>query len=96
MERKKYTEEFKREAVRQLELRGDRTAGAVATSLGVHEGQLYAWRKKYGDTAAQAREERGESPEQEVKRLRRENAYLRRQQEILKKATAFFAKECDR
>jgi transposase len=39
------------------------------------------------------RKERGETPEEELKRLRRENAQLKRDKEILKKATAFFAKE---
>ena len=93
--RRKFTEDFRREAVRLLEHRGKRTAVEVAAELDVSAAQLYQWKKKYPDTAAAARDERGESPEQELKRLRREVAYLKRQQEILKKATVFFAKESE-
>jgi transposase-like protein len=43
--------------------------------LGVAENLLHAWKKKYGNAAAQARRERGgETPEDELERLRRENA----------------------
>ena len=95
MPRAKYTEKFKREAVRLMVHRGDRTVGEVAADVGVRANQLHRWHKRYADTATEARAERGESAEEEVKRLRRENAYLKRQQEILKKATAFFARESD-
>jgi len=91
--RRRYTEEFKREAVRLLATRGTGTAKDVAESLGVAENMLYAWRRQYEDVTAQVREERGESPEEELKRLRRENAQLKREKEILAKACAFFAKE---
>lgn len=94
--RRKFSEEFKREAVRQLELRGDRSGMEVAKGLGVKLSQIYDWRRKYEDTAAAARQERGESPEEEVKRLRREVAELRKDKEILKKAAAFFARKGDR
>src|SRR5690606_8183967 len=57
----------------QFHTRGTRTAKDVAESLGVAENMLYAWRRQYEDVTAQVREERGESPEEELKRLRREN-----------------------
>ncbi len=91
--RRKYTEEFKREAVRLVESRGERSVADVAASLGVAENLLHAWKRMYADTADAVRAERGETPEDELKRLRRENAQLKREQEILKKAAAFFAKE---
>lgn len=91
--RKRFTEEFKREAVRLMLTRGDRTVGDVAESLGVSEGHLHTWRKRYSDIGAEVRRERGETPEDELKRLRREVAKLKREREILKKAAAFFAKE---
>lgn len=65
----------------------------MAEGLGVSQAQLYDWRRKYADVAKSIREERGETPEEELKRLRRENHQLRRDREILKKAAAFFAKE---
>ncbi len=91
--RKKYTEEFKREAVRLMLTRGERTVGDVAQSVGVPENLLHSWRKRYPDTAEAVRRERGETAEEELKRLRRENAQLKRDKEILKKAASFFARE---
>lgn len=91
--RRKYTEEFKREAVRLVETRGERTVADVAASLGVAENLLHSWRHRFGDTAAQVRQERGETPEEELKRLRRELARVKQERDILKKATAFFAKD---
>ena len=91
--RKQYTDEFRREAVRLMMTRGDRTIADIASSLGVAENLLHLWRKKHPDTAEAVRQERGETPEDELKRLRREVAQLKRDKEILKKAAAFFAKE---
>ena len=91
--RKKYTDEFKREAVRLMESRGDRTIGDVAESLGVAENLLHSWKRSNVETVEEVRQQRGETPEEELKRLRRENAQLKRDQEILKKAAAFFAKD---
>jgi transposase len=91
--RKRYTEEFKREAVRLVESRGDRTISDVAESLAVAQNLLHSWKRAYADTAAEVRQARGETPEDELKRLRREVAQLKRDKEILKKAAAFFAKE---
>jgi transposase-like protein len=44
--RKKHSEEFKREAVRLMETRGERTVADVAESLGVAENLLHAWKRK--------------------------------------------------
>lgn len=92
--RKRHAEEFKIEAVRLLEGRGERTIADVAASLGVAENQLHAWKKKYGSAAEQVRKERGgETPEEELKRLRRENAQLKQEREVLKKSVAVFARD---
>jgi transposase len=92
--RKKHPEEFKREAVRLLETRGDRTVADVAASLGVAENLLHAWRHKYGKAVEQQRVERGgETPEEELKRLRRENTQLKQEREVLKKSVAFFVRD---
>lgn len=92
MERKVYSEAFKREAVRKCELRGERSVGEVASELGVGPKHIYNWRRTYADVVVAAREEKGETLEEEVKRLRKENRELREEHTILKKATAFFAK----
>jgi transposase len=92
--RHKRPEEFKREAVRLLETRGERTVADVAASLGVAENLLHAWKKKYGSAAEQVRRDRGgETPEDELKRLRRENAQLKQERDVLKKSVAVFARD---
>jgi transposase len=91
--RKRHTEEFKREAVRLMETRGNRSIADVAEGLGILTNQLYDWRHKFGDVRQAVRDERGETPEEELKRLRRDVARLTREREILVKAAAFFAKE---
>jgi transposase len=92
--RKKHPEAFKREAVRLLEGRGERTVADVAAGLGVAENMLHAWKKKFGSAAEQVRRERGgETPEDELKRLRRENAQLKQERDVLKKSVAVFARD---
>ena len=91
--RKRYSEEFRREAVRLMETRGERSIKDVANGLGITSPILYEWRRKYEDVSEAVRKERGEAPEDELKRLRRENARLKREREILVKAAVFFAKE---
>jgi transposase len=78
---RKYDVQFKRHAVR-LWLDGDRSAKAVAQELGIRENLLHAWKKKFAPP--QMPLSQGEL-EAEVAALRRENAQLRQQREVLKK-----------
>jgi transposase len=89
--RKRYTAEFKAEAMRLVEQRGTRSVADVAASLGVAESVLHAWKRT--TPAAAAQHDRGESPEQELARLRRENADLRRDRDALVKSIAVFVKD---
>jgi len=91
---KRFPPEFKAEAVR-LALSGDRSQRAVADDLGVGYSTLDRWIGRHRDQAASVFVV-GETPDAELKRLRRENQILREEREILKKATAFFAKEGSR
>lgn len=88
--RQRYTTEFKQEAVALVSKQGysvSRAAQAVDTS----ENNLRRWMK---DTEQEATGERLDTEERaELARLRRENRELRMEKEILKKASAFFAKE---
>ena len=90
--RRSYPPEFKEEAVRLWQER--QTVGVpigrVARELGVRPNQLREWA---GLTAATSPAEIGETQDQELRRLRRENARLKQEAEFLKKAAAFFAKE---
>jgi transposase len=86
--RRKFDEQYRREAVRFLEETG-RPLREVATELGVSEQALSRWRQKYGDGTG---ETLGPSEAAELRRLRRENEILRQERDFLKKATAYFAK----
>ena|ERR671919_268479 len=89
----RYSEEFKREAVRLVET--GKALKQIARDLGISVDTLRTWRQRFGKEARQAvgrREARVPLLEEENRRLRRENARLLEEREILKKATAFFAK----
>lgn len=86
-----YTQEFKREAVQLLTVRGLSVAEA-ARSLGINANLLYRWKQDLeAGTLGGPVEATG--VEAELKRLRAENERLRMERDILKKAAAFFAKE---
>jgi transposase len=91
-QRRSYTEEFKAEAVRAA-MAGDRSLTQVARDLGVNASVLQSWKQRLRPGSGEGVDKREESIEQELRRLRRENASLREDREILKKAAAFFAKE---
>lgn len=88
IERKSYTEEFKREAVQLLESSG-KSVPQLANDLGVDENNLYRWRNQYGTKTRTTEGKTNASVsemEAELKRLRRENEVLRQERDILKKA----------
>jgi transposase len=93
--RRKYTEEFKRDAVRMMRNRGTRTVAEVADDLGVVTNLLHRWASKTERDAVAKRNAEGETLEQEVRRLRKEVEGLRLDKAILKKAAAFFAKDSE-
>jgi transposase len=94
---KKYSSEFKREAVRLMDV-SNRPASEVAMELGIRRNQLYKWKTQLDGKGAQAFTGRGrprKDAQSEVSRLKQENDRLREENEILKKAAVFFAKELD-
>ncbi len=94
--KKRYTEEFKQEAVRLLLDRGEQSAADIAISLGVQASQLYDWRKRFHTMTVSAAKGRGEDKDEELHRLRKENALLRKEKEVLKKSVALFIRENER
>jgi transposase len=94
-QRKQYTDEFKRDAVRMMRERGTRTVAQVADDLGVTTNLLHQWARKFDTDAVAKRNAEGETLEQEVRRLRKENERLRMEKTILKKAAAFFARDSE-
>ena len=85
--RAKYDEEFKKNAVK-LSYASPKSVKQVAKDLGISENILYAWRKKY---TSEGDKTRYATLEEENKALRLENAELKIQADMLKKATAYFA-----
>ena len=92
MQRRKFSREFKVEAVRLVRDRGV-SAAQAARDLDVHENVLRKWVKEFAAAPAGAFPGHGQvKPEQlEIDRLRREVTKLKAERDILKKAAAFFA-----
>jgi len=92
--RRKYSDEFKREAVDLVLIHGYGIAEA-ARNLGIHAAMLGRWKREQEKHGEHAFPGKGKmTPEQaELYRLREENKRLRMERDILKKATAFFARE---
>ena len=87
--RRTYREEFKRDAVKLVTEQGYSVADAVA-SLGIHANLLSGWKRKFAAEASGGLEA---GDRQELDQLREENRRLKMERDILKKATAFFARE---
>lgn len=95
---KYYTAEFKESAVK-LAVESDQPVTVTARELGVNVNTLHTWisklhRPKESGKASRKQEHNDEHVYDELKRLRKENAKLKEERAILKKAAAFFAKEC--
>ena len=80
-----FSEDFKRDAVAQITERGYPVA-EVSKRLGVSPHSLYAWKKKFSQGS-------GDDRDAEIRRLKRELARVTEERDILKKATAYFAKD---
>ena len=90
---KGYDAEFKQEAVR-LVIEEGYSKSEVARRLGINRTSIGKWVAAVAKKKDKAFTDSGLTPEQEeLRRLREENRQLRMEREILKKATAFFAKE---
>jgi len=92
--RQRFTAEFKREAVRLLKV-GDKPAAVVARELGIPRNRLYKWAQDIEKKPDQAfgGSGRPKASGDELSVLRRENARLKEENEILKKAAMYFARE---
>lgn len=94
-ERREFSEEFKAEAVRLAAERRSLggTQSQVGRELDVRPEQLRQWAQQQAERRGTGGGVVGESPEQEVRRLRREVAVLRQEQAFAKKVAVYFAKE---
>lgn len=94
MQRRKFSREFKVEAVRLVRDRGV-SAAQAARDLDVHENVLRKWVKEFAAVPSGAFPGHGQVKleQLEIDRLRREVTKLKAERDILKKAAAFFARE---
>lgn len=99
VERRQYTAEFKQEAV-QMMTQGGLSATQVARDLGINPNLLGKWKRQIeagqqaqamGRNSYVAFPGQGQARDQEVARLQRENAALRVERDVLKKAIGIFA-----
>ena len=90
-----YTKEFKLEALRLMEESG-RPASEIAMKLGIRRNQLYKWKEQMANNGDVAKAKKGrpkKKDESELTRVKRELKRVTEENEILKKAAVFFAKE---
>ena len=86
--RKSYNEEFKREAVRLAQERGN--IRAAARDLGISDNTLQNWKKQLQQTPENAFPGNGNPRDKETAQLQRELRRLKEENEILKKAVGIF------
>jgi transposase len=95
IKRVRHSKEFKIEALKLLSL-GDRPVTELALELGVKRSLLYRWRdqmSKGGDSSFPGPGRPKNDELSELARLKKENALLREERDILKKAAAYFARD---
>jgi transposase len=94
MSNQRYSPEFKDEAVRLVSDRG-MTISQAARDLDIHDNVLRRWVRQYRDDPAHAFPGAGQMKpdEAEIAKLKKEVGKLKAERDILKKASAFFARE---
>lgn len=92
--RRRFSREFKVEAVRQV-VEGGRPLAQVARELAVSASVLRRWKQRFEDDPSEAGLGNGrlKAEDEELRRLRREVVRLRQERDFLKKTAAFFARE---
>jgi transposase len=89
---RKYPAAFKERAVK-LAVESEQSIAQTARDLGVNENTLHTWIGKYHRVACQEQQVNDAHLYEELKRLRKENARLKEERDILKKAAAYFAQQ---
>ena len=90
--RRKYSQEFKREAV-AMTLADGVTLSQVARELGIGANMLGRWRRELNGAGAKAFQGQGKPRDEEMAGLKRELARVKKERDFLREAATFFAKE---
>jgi transposase len=88
--RKKYDKQFKIDVV-QLVQASEKSTFEIATDLGINPNTLWRWIKELSQSKEKAYPGNGKSRDEEMRRLQKENAELRLERDILKKAMVIFS-----
>jgi transposase len=89
-QRRRFTKEFKEQAV-ELVNSSDKSVAEIAHELGVRSDQLYRWKRSLEADGSQAFRGNGKVRQDELAELRKENARLKEERDILRKAVAIFS-----
>ena len=92
-----YSKEFKLEVIRLMD-ESNLPASEIAIQLGIRRNQLYKWKEQMiqkGDVPSAKRGRPKKSEQSELSKVKQELQRLKEENEILKKAAVFFAKELD-
>lgn len=92
MSYRKYDKEFKENTVK-LVIEGGRSVPDVAKSLGIHDNLIYRWKAKYLEHQEKAFPGKGNPRDEELACLKKENAKLKMERDILKKVVAVFSRD---
>ncbi|MFW9112711.1 IS3 family transposase [Corynebacterium striatum] len=92
----RYSEQFKRDAVALYENNEDLSLHAASTELGVNRSSLFSWLQQYGTgkrarTKAMRDKAQATTDSERIRQLEKENAKLREERDILRKAAKYFA-----
>ena len=90
--KQEYNKEFKQRAIK-MAVTSNKTIAQIARELGVNATTLYSWVSKEKDESKSSEEVTKAELLEELKRLKKELSDVKEQRDILKKATAYFAKE---
>lgn len=96
--RHRYSEQFKRDAVALYENNEDLSLHAASAELGVNRSSLFSWLQQYGTgkrarTKAMRDNAKETTDSERIRQLEKENAKLREERDILRKAAKYFAEE---
>lgn len=92
MSRRKYSPEYKQEAVALVQ-QSDIPISEIARNLGINDTMLRRWVKEHTDPTKKSFPGHGKPRDEEVARLKRELLQVKKERDFLKEAAAYFAKE---
>lgn len=91
-QRRRYTPEYKQEAVRLVQ-QSDTPISEIARNLGINDNMLRRWVKQASEPGKMAFPGHGNPRDEEVARLQRELRQVKKERDFLREAATFFAKE---